>query len=184
MVDSAANGALSKGARLEQRIDPPQPVGSRRIQDPDAGVRLTGKLGPWAVGGLVARDRGQGSLSAATSGARASAVVGRMVRELGNQSSVGVFTTSRHTNVDGSDLLALDGRWKMGQNLVAVGQTVWSWTRSAQQASRARGTATNAALLYTGRNVFATLFYSDRSQAFRAALGFAPRVERSDRALR
>ena len=149
---------------------------SRRIQDPSLGIRLTGKLGPWAIGGLVARDRGPG-IGATASSAHATAVVGRVVRELGHQSTVGLFTTSRHTTLDGNDVLALDGRWKIGQNLVAVGQSMWSRTTATQQPVDARGTATNAALLYTGRNVFATLFYSDRSPAFRNALGFVPRID-------
>jgi hypothetical protein len=39
------------------------------------------------------------------------------------------------------------------------------------------GPAYHAALLYTTRNVFATLFYADRSPSFRAALGFVPRTD-------
>ena len=33
---------------------------SRRIADPDVGVRLTGKLGRWAIGGLATDDRDPG----------------------------------------------------------------------------------------------------------------------------
>src|SRR5262249_9555145 len=33
---------------------------SRRIVDPDAGVRLTGRLGQWSIGALGAGDRGEG----------------------------------------------------------------------------------------------------------------------------
>jgi hypothetical protein len=148
---------------------------SRRIQDPDLGIRLTGKLGRWAVGGLAARDAVPAT-SAAPEG-RASALVGRVVREFGGQSSVGAFATSRHEGAGGSDLLALDGRWKLGPNVVAVGQAIWSWTTIQPREPAARGSATNAALMYTGRKVFATAFYSDRSPAFRAALGFVPRVD-------
>jgi hypothetical protein len=127
--------------------------------------------GSWAFGGLGARDAG---LDAAAQSA--TAVVGRVVREFGQQSSVGMFATSRRSRLDSNEVVAVDGRWKAGPNLVAVGQAMWTTTSGPSRAST-RGSATNAALLYTARSIFATLFYSDRSPAFRAALGFVPRVD-------
>ncbi len=144
---------------------------SRRIQDPRLGVRVTGKERDWTYGGLVASDR---IPSAATSDRSATAAVARVQREFGSQSSVGVFVTSRRTGADANQVGAADLRWKLTPNLVLVGQAMSS--RTTDDAVR-HGAAYQAALLYTTRNVFATLFYADRSPQFRAALGFVPRTD-------
>jgi hypothetical protein len=89
---------------------------------------------------------------------------------------VGVLVTSRDTLEDGNRVGAVDVRWKMAPNLVFSGQAISSRTRAANTVGR-QGTAYQAALLYTARNVFATLFYLDRSPSFRAALGFVPRTD-------
>ena len=72
---------------------------SRRIVDPDVGVRLTARSTAWAIGGLVANDR-----SAATDpssrlfgpGARLGVV--RVQRLFADRSSVGVSATERDTS--------------------------------------------------------------------------------------
>jgi hypothetical protein len=145
---------------------------SRRIQDPQFGVRVTGKQGDWGYGGLIASD----DLPAGRSESTATAAVVRAQREFGHQSSVGVLVTSREAAGDGNQVGAADVRWKIASNLVFAGQAMSSRTR-AIDGSAGAGTAFHAALLYTTRDVFATLFYADRSPAFRAALGFVPRTD-------
>jgi hypothetical protein len=71
---------------------------------------------------------------------------------------------------------AVDVRWKLAPNVVLAGQAMSSRTRGADGRTGG-GMATHAALLYTTRNVFATLFYADRTPTFRAALGFVPRTD-------
>src|SRR6185295_10405511 len=71
---------------------------SRRIVDPQFGVRLTGKSGPWAVGALVSDDRAEGRSIAAGSplfGRHAVASVARIQREIGKETFVGVTGTDR-----------------------------------------------------------------------------------------
>jgi hypothetical protein len=146
---------------------------SRRIQDPQLGLRVTGKQGDWAYGGLIASDDVPASTVQEST---ATAAVVRAQREFGSQSSVGLLMTSRQATTEGNQIGAVDVRWKLTPNLVFAGQAMSSRTRRADTTS-ASGTATHAALLYTTRNVFATLFYADRSPAFRAALGFVPRTD-------
>ena len=145
---------------------------SRRIQDPQLGLRVTGKQGDWAYGGLIASD----DVASSADNSTATAAVVRAQREFGSQSSVGVLMTSREASTDGNQVGAVDVRWKLTPNLVFAGQAMSSRSRQAD-AMTAHGAATHAALLYTTRNVFATLFYADRSPAFRAALGFVPRTD-------
>jgi hypothetical protein len=47
---------------------------SRRIQDLDAGARVTGKVGPWSFGGVLASD---GGLALSTASGRSTVAVGR-----------------------------------------------------------------------------------------------------------
>jgi uncharacterized protein DUF5916 len=144
---------------------------SRRIQDPRIGVRITGKEREWSYGGLVASDDIPG-----TQHSNATAAAARVQREFGDQSTLGVFITSRTTTADANQVGAADVRWKLTPNLVFAGQAMTSRTRNAAR-TLSDGRAFHAALLYTTRNVFATVFYADRSPAFRAALGFVPRTD-------
>ena len=148
---------------------------SRRIQDPRFGIRLTGKQGSWAFGGLVASDRlptDRGLSKEPT----ATAAVARVQREFGGQSSVGVLVTSREAEGSGNQVGAADVRWKIAPNWVFTGQAMTSQSQLAD-GTTINGPAYHAALLYTTRNVFGTVFYADRSPSFRAALGFVPRTD-------
>lgn len=147
---------------------------SRRIQNPGLGARLTGKSGPWSFGGIVADDRGLGA--SAADGSRALVAVARLQREFGRQSTVGVFVTSREEAGDTNRVAALDLRWKLSPNWVFAGQAVTSRSERPD-GSRLSGPAYNASLFYSSRTVLYSLFYSDRSPAFRTTLGFVPRID-------
>lgn len=144
---------------------------SRRIQNPQFGGRVTGKTGPWSFGAIAADDRGFVS-----AGPRASIGVGRLQRELGGQSTVGVFVTSRERGGETNRVGAFDLRWKFSPNWVFAGQAVASRT-DRSDGSALSGPAYNASLFYSSRRVLYSAFYSDRSPAFRAALGFVPRTD-------
>jgi hypothetical protein len=156
------------------RLIPEMLFFSRRVQDPRFGARITGKSGPWSFGGIVADDRGVGA--AAASGGRAAIAVGRLQREFGNQSSAGLFITSRERDGDGNTVGAFDLRWKLAPNWIFAGQAVASRTQHPD-GSRSAGPAYNASLFYSSRAVLYSLFYSDRSPSFRTALGFVPRTD-------
>lgn len=144
---------------------------SRRIQNPQLGGRVTGTSGPWSFGGIVSDDRGFG-----TDGDRAQIGVVRVQRAFGAQSTVGAFVTSRERGVESNRAGALDVRWKMSPNWVFAGQAVASETTNATRSTMS-GPAYNASLFYSSRRMLLSTFYSDRSPAFRAALGFVPRVD-------
>jgi hypothetical protein len=82
---------------------------TRRIVDPQWGVRLTGKDGPWAVGMLVADDASPGAEVAPDNslfGKHAYFAVGRASRDIGSQSSLGTYLAGPAAEVT----LQRDGR--------------------------------------------------------------------------
>ncbi len=147
---------------------------SRRVQNPEVGVRMTGKRGPWSFGGLVVDDRGLGASAAA--GLRARIGVGRVQREFAGQSTLGVLVTSRERGSDLNHVGALDLRWKLSPNWIFAGQAIASRSE-LPNASPLAGPAYNASLFYSSRRVLYSLFYSDRSPTFRTTLGFVPRID-------
>lgn len=113
---------------------------TRNIQDPSAGVRLTGKQGPYSLGIMSSDDRAPGfavpqvcpptSLICADNlyGTRSYFTVARLNRDIFKQSSVGVIysdwecpTTGEFNRVGGADT-----RWKIGETWTLEGQAVTS----------------------------------------------------------
>jgi hypothetical protein len=158
---------------------------SRRIVDPGLGVRLTGKVGHWAIGVVGADDRNP-RLIAPDSGAEltdelyplptASIGVLRVEREFGDQSGIGMFVSDRNAGGTWNRVYSLDARLKLNQNWVLTGQFIRSETQR-QERGRFVGPASQASLAYLGRHFEYVSNFQDRSPNFRADLGYIPRVD-------
>ena len=154
---------------------------SRRIADPLAGVRLTGKAGGWSVGSLVIDDRAPGEVieerdpSHPDAGDRAGVAVLRVQRDLPRESTIGVLATTRRFGPTRSLALALDGTWKLNDNWVLTGQAAMS--ELTDEAGGLEGQAFSLNLDRSGRNWGAFVSYEDVSPEFRAPLGFVPRTD-------
>jgi hypothetical protein len=151
---------------------------SRRIIDPEFGVRLTGKVGAWSVGFLTMDDRAAGADLSATDPARndhAIIDVARIQRELGKQSSVGVFWTDREFAGSYNRVEAVDTRLKLTDHWTLAAQAMASQTRNLD-ATHSGGDAFNFDLTRGSRTSYFELQYIDRSEGFDAQLGFVPRV--------
>ena len=78
---------------------PIQLLFTRRIADPKWGVRLTGKDGPWAIGTLVAGTDSPGEAVTPNQnplfGKHALFAIGRVSRDIGTQSSIGLLYADR-----------------------------------------------------------------------------------------
>jgi hypothetical protein len=115
---------------IELFSTPNQLVYTRRITDPRAGGKVTGKTGPLSVAHMTAVDRG----AAGTSGARAGDAlfnVSRLRGDLGSNSLIGVTLTDRSL-LEGSEfnrVLAGDARVVFGGVYYFEGQLGGSWTR-------------------------------------------------------
>jgi hypothetical protein len=141
---------------------------TRRIADPDAGVRATGRLGRYAFGALVVRDRPDD----------VSARVGvvRVNRDIGEQSSLGMFASSRSQRTGLNRIGGIDTRLKFGGNWFATGQAVASTTRDARDIEMS-GAAYRATIVRTSRSLTYNADFNDRSPGFRSQLGFLERTD-------
>jgi len=153
---------------------------TRSIGNPSAGLRLTGKAGPYSVGLLATDDRAPGNSvpdADPLSGERAYFTVARLKRDLWNQSSLGVIYTDRELPFTGSfnRVGGFDGRLKFNRNWTSVFQGVVSSTRfgSLYQA----GPAYKANLQYASDHLAYTGTFNDYSPGFLTESGFVNRVD-------
>lgn len=141
---------------------------TRRIADPDAGARVTGRLGRYAFGALTARD--QPGTDAAGVG------VLRVNRDIGTESSLGVFSSSHDHAGLVNRVGGIDARLKFGVHWFATVQAVASATRDSH-ASDSSGSAYRATVLRSGRSLTYSADFNDRSPGFRTMLGFVDRTD-------
>jgi hypothetical protein len=152
---------------------------SRRIADPQFGLRMTGKVGPWALGLLASDDRAPGQLVPATdpmSGDRADIGIFRVQREVGKQSAVGFLFSRRHFGSSSNEVFSADTRLKLGENWVFTGQAVHSMAHELA-GDRLSGSDYFAEIEHAGLHLNYFTSYLDRDLDFRADLGFIPRVD-------
>jgi hypothetical protein len=160
---------------------------TRRIADPQWGARLTGKDGPWAVGMLVADDASPGAEVAPDNslfGKPAYFAVGRVSRDIGTQSSLGVMFTDREVGPYFNRVGGIDGRFSLNSHWVASFQGVVSSTLCSDTRDRVcnfgaylAGPAAEIVLQRSGRKLNYITDYSDRSDGFRTFTGFDPQPD-------
>ncbi len=145
---------------------------SRRIADPGAGVRLTGKAGRWGIGAIGIDDRAP----ARTFGIDEAGIAAvRIERELGRQSAVAVLGSNRTLGGAWNRVVSADTRLALSKTWVFTGQAIATTTRDSTGAG-ASGTGWYANLLRDGRNLDYSATYLDLSPAFETQLGFVKRV--------
>jgi hypothetical protein len=154
---------------------------TRRIGDPSAGARLTGKIGRYSIGVLTADDRGPGNSvpdNNPLSGDRAYFTIARLNRDIFGQSSIGAIYTdwefpggNTFNRVGG-----VDSRLKFNRNWTGTFQAVASSTQN-EDGSYQAGPAYKADASYTGANLDYEVTYNDISPGFTTAAGFVNRVD-------
>jgi hypothetical protein len=152
---------------------------SRRIADPGFGVRVTGKAGRWAFGGVGINDRRPGHAAATDDPQRdkiTSIGVGRLQFEVSKQASVGMIVTARDFGSASNVVAGIDTRSRLNANWSLSAQAVASETTSLD-GPRQSGTSYSALLTRNGRHLNWSAEYLDRSPGFQAAVGYIPRVD-------
>jgi len=174
---------------------PIQLLFTRRIADPKWGIRLTGKDGPWAVGTLVAGTDSPGEAVSPPSsdykgnpllGKHALFAIGRLSRDIGSQSSIGLLYADREAGGFFNRVGSMDGRFKLNENWVASAQAVVSATINPDDPNfnlfsttghYQAGSAGEFILQRDGLKLNYFLDYSDRSPNFRTLTGFDPQPD-------
>ncbi len=150
---------------------------TRRIADPQFGVRLTGKKGPYALGAMFIDDQSPGRSVLATDpqfGKRAHFVAARVSRDILNQSSLGLIYTGREFDGSYNRVGGVDARLKFNENWVGNFQAVTSRTLDEDGAFFA-GPAYTARLDRSGRQLFTRFEYNDIGEDFQTKPGFVSR---------
>ena len=164
---------------------------TRNIVNPDAGIRLTGKAGPYSIGILGADDRAPGlTVEPGTTlfKTRSYFTIARVARDIFKQSSVGAIYTdwedpaaNTYNRVGG-----IDARLKFSKQLIATAQGVLSSSQCSQEYSTAystcapgysAGPAYKAEVDYTSQHWNHTSLYNDVSPGFLTQPGFVNRVD-------
>jgi hypothetical protein len=152
---------------------------SRRVVDPNAGARLSGKVGPWTLGFLATDDRAPGQSvdsSDPLHGGLTPIGVARVAREFGQQSSVGMFFSDRQFGTSFNRVYSLDWRLKLNNNWSVKTQAIRSYDR-ALDGTRSVGSGLTAEAVYSDRHLIYSGSYTDFTPGFRAPLGFIQRVD-------
>ncbi len=153
-------------------------VFTRRIADPTAGVRLTGKQGPWNLGFFEVDDRSPGETVPSISplfGTRAYFGIGRVSYDLGEQSSVGAMYTDREFQGTYNRVGGIDGLLHLNKNWNA---TYRGYVSSTLDNTRYLfGQHHEGVLAGNGRRFTLSLQYLDVTPDFRTEAGFVPRTD-------
>lgn len=152
---------------------------TRRIANPQFGTRLTGKIGKYSVGMLVADDRSPGLLvpdNDPLANKRAYFGIGRVSRDIMKDSFVGLMYTDREFDGSFNRVGGVDATLRLSKTTVSRFQAVESSTRQIDSTYLA-GPAFEGDLSRLGHSFNADLHYSGRSDGFRTLTGFDPQPD-------
>lgn len=137
---------------------------TNNIETPQYGARLTGKVGPWALGLLGVDDRSPGQ--AVPTGdpeynTRAHFYVGRVNRDIGSLSDVGLIYVEREYLDSFNRAGGLDYRARLKNRWTLTGQAVTSQTKNIDNSTQGEQKCETLALTCSGQAYSHQVAYSD-----------------------
>ncbi|HEX4286440.1 MAG TPA: DUF5916 domain-containing protein, partial [Terracidiphilus sp.] len=157
---------------------PEQLFFSRRIVNPQFGLKLTGSVGRWGVGALAADDRAPGEVLAQGEtghGDRAMDGVFRTEREFGHQSHAGLFLGGTKFGATSNRVGSVDLRFVTANNWMVSGQATTTQT-NAGASGKSAGPGYLFRLKKMDNHVNFQNFYTDRSAGLQSTLGYISRA--------
>jgi len=150
---------------------------SRRIVDPGAGLRFTGKAGRWAVGALAMNDRAAVPSYDPAAGLDTWVGAVRVQRDLAKESTVGILVTDREfvQSFKADRMFSADARWRAGDNWSVTAQVMRSETVE-HEGARSAGWGVLGDISFESRNVDYSGKYEEFGPDFTAPLGFVSRA--------
>ncbi len=146
---------------------------SRRISQPKAGMRLTGRSGTWAYGGLLIDD--QAPLESDTEKGNAHIAMARVQNDLTHDMSVGGLLTDRRLAGGRDTVIGLDGRYQWDDNWIF--QSQFATSQRQQQSNTVRGHLHYIDAKHLGHQLELQVKYLDISKDFADSLAFLPRTD-------
>lgn len=147
---------------------------TRRIADPNYGIRLTGKQGKYAVGLMFADDTSPGKSvprGDPLDGKKAYFGIGRVNRDFGKQNTIGVIYAHRQFQGVFNRVGGVDGRFRWKKNFSANFQAVNSSTLDLAGNYKA-GPAYTGYFGYSTRKVNYNVMFNDNGTGFSTRTGF------------
>ncbi len=165
---------------------------TRRIIDPQFGMRLTGKLGEWNLGLLSIDDQSPGRIvpdNDPNRRKRAYFNIARITHDIGKQSHLGILYADRELSADpgtscGADRCratnnrvgGVDGHFQIGDHFNTEFQVVESSTDFADGTHKA-GPSSQAFAEYSTRKIEYNVLYQDTARGFETLTGFFRRPD-------
>jgi hypothetical protein len=165
-------------------------VYTRSVQDPDYGVRATGRNGKHTYGFFAAQDSVTQVLLPGALGSRFSprleqeslAVAGRYRFDINNKTSIGLISTLRNGDDYSNMVAGIDGRWQTKGHTVT---TQWLTSdsknplafNSPSLPAKQQGNAFSVGYEFSSRNWGAYASHTSYDEGFRADLGFIAQVD-------
>ncbi len=158
-------------------------VFTRRIVDPEGGLRFTGRAGEYGFGAILINDEAPGLNRAATdplNGEKANIAILRGFRDISEQSRVGFLLTDRVLGEGYNRVASVDGRIKLTDNWITNIQLVGSDSEPWIGGESTTGYQRNIQANRTGRTVNVHSHFIETTAGFRTELGFMNRFFRPD----
>jgi uncharacterized protein DUF5916 len=157
-------------------------VFTRRIVDPEAGLKFTGRQGPWGVGTMLTNDEAPGRALPAASplyGDAADIRVLRVFRDVAAQSRAGALFTEHEFGDTYNRVAAVDTHVKLTDNWGTDLLVVNTDTRNAAGETFS-GRQTNWRFDRNGRHALVHTHWTDQSAGFATRLGILGRNYQPD----
>ncbi|NKB32894.1 MAG: hypothetical protein GKR91_07330 [Pseudomonadales bacterium] len=158
-------------------------VFTRRIVDPEGGVRFTGRSGDYGFGTILINDEAPGQNREAGDplrGEKANIGILRGFRDISDQDRVGFLFTDRELGEGYNRVLSLDGRFKLTDNWTTQAQLVGTDSEHVHGGESATGYQRNLQVNRVGRMYNNHTHYIETTSDFRSELGFQQRFFSSD----
>ena len=156
-------------------------VFTRRIVDPEGGIRLTGREGDYGFGSILMNDAAPGQNREITDplyGKKATIGILRGFKDFGNQNRVGFLTTERQLGDGYNRVFSLDARIKFTDNWFTQMQLVGTESEPSTGGKRTGGYQRNIALNRDGRSYTNHTHFIETTSDFKTELGFLSRYYR------
>ncbi|MDD9958036.1 MAG: DUF5916 domain-containing protein [Gammaproteobacteria bacterium] len=156
---------------------------TRRIIDPEGGIRFTGRQGDYGLGAIFINDEAPGLNRDAgdpLAGEKANIGIIRGFRDISDQSRVGFFLSDRQLAEGYNRVASLDARLKLTDNWITQMQLVGTDSEPTLGGEATTGYQRNIQINHSGRMVNSHSHFIETTDNFRTDLGFQNRFFKPD----